>query len=107
MFRRTHTLSATTSAISWSVYEADDFSVKILTLNFDSAPTTSENITLSIDSANGSSYDTVIRIIDPSITSSVDITFEDLNLFSSGDKLLVSYTNTDGNSITGTAVVEI
>ena len=97
MDRRKHELSATTSAVSWTIYEAGDFDIRLIAIKFDSAPTTSENVTLTLDSSLGAAYDTVLRVVDPSATSSTDIVFEDLELFANGDKLLVTYTNTDGN----------
>lgn len=105
--RRKHSLAATTSAVSWSIFEGGDFDVVAVALTFDAAPTTSENITLTIDSSLGAAYDTVLRVVDPSVTSSTDIVIENLPLFADGDKLLVTYTNTDGNSITGHAVTEL
>lgn len=105
--RRKHELEATTSAVSWTIAEGDEFDITVVALKFDAAPTTSENVILTLDSSLGSAYDTVLRVVDPSVTSSTDIVIEDLPLFASGDKLLVEYTNTDGNSITGHAVTEI
>ena len=107
MTRRTYKLDAATTAVSWTISEADGFNVKALTLKFDAAPTTSENITLTIDSAHGAGFDTVIRTLDPSVTSATDVIFEDIEVFANGDALTVTYTNTDGNSIACTAVTEI
>jgi len=102
--RTTHVQAATSVALAWTFFVADDFDVKSLRIEFDAAPTTSENIVVSLDSGQGAGYDVPLRTFDPiGITSYV---VENLKGFNNGDKVLVSYANTDLNAITGTAVVE-
>lgn len=105
MNRRVHTQAATSTAVAWTFYESDDFDVLRITLKFDAAPTTSENITVTLDSAQGAAYDTVLRTEDPVGVTSVS--FEDIKGLANGDKIVVAYANTDTNSITGTATVEV
>ena len=99
--------TATSSAVSWSIGPGDQFNCSRIAIKIDSAPTTSEDITVTLDSVQGAAYDTVLRSVDPSATSATSIVFENLDGQMYGDKLLVAYTNTDGNSITGTATCEI
>jgi hypothetical protein len=103
--RRVKELAATTSAVAWTFSEADDCDVKRIALKFSAAPVTSEDITVTLDSVKGAAYDTVLGTLDP--LSSTSVTFEDICGLANGDKILVSYTNTDARSITGTATLEL
>ncbi len=107
MARRDHVQTATTSAVSWSIFEGGDFDVERITLKFDSAPTTSENITLTKDSIQGAAYDTLLLSFDPAADSATDVVIENVTGLRNGDKIVLAYTNTDGNSITGVATVLI
>ena len=74
-------------------------------IEFNTAPVTSENIVVSLDSGKGAAYDVPLRTFDPvGVTSYV---VEDLKGFKNGDKVLVAYANTDLRAITGTAVTEM
>ena len=99
--------TATSSAVSWSIGPGDQYNCSRIAIKIDSVPTTSEEITVTLDSVQGAAYDTVLRSVDPYATSATSIVFKDLNGQMNGDKLLVAYTNTDGNSVTGTATCEI
>ena len=103
--RRIHKQAATAAALAWTFYEADDFDVDRITLKFASAPTLAENITVTLDSAQGATYDTVVLSVDPRGSTSIDI--EGINGFLAGDKVLVSFANTSTISITGTATVAV
>jgi hypothetical protein len=98
-------LTATTGNLAWSIWEGDDFDLKRLTLTFASAPAAISNVQLWLDSAEGSTYDCILREIDPNDCKHVVI--EDVKGIANGDKLLLKYTNTGAISVVGTAVVEL
>lgn len=89
-----------TGAISTTYAPSAHFQLENVTVHFSSAPTTSENLTITINANDGSDYDTVILSRDPSLTSDTDILFlpESPVLCESGDAIDVAYTNTDGRT---------
>jgi hypothetical protein len=67
---------------------------------FDSAPTTSENFTITVNDALGSVYDILLYTLDVSAASTTDILWqpdEELMLVG-GDAIDVEYLNTDANT---------
>lgn len=70
-----------------------------VTIKLSTAPTTSENLTITLDNAAGAAYDTVLYSGDPSATSATSIVLSDVNWgevwLVSGDKITVAYANTD------------
>ncbi len=97
--------AADADAIAWVISAGDHFDVKRICLTFDAAPTTSENITVTINSNQGAAFDTVVATVDPTGATSVVIT--DINGILKTDTVDIAYANTDTNSITGFAVVEL
>ena len=85
------------AAINLSTAINKDFRLDSITIHFDVAPTTSENLTVTIDSWLGIEYDVVLFTIDPSSSSVTDIVFiPDSHLaLDEWDQILVEYTNTD------------
>lgn len=71
-----------------------------VTIHFDTAPATSENLDISIDSTDGADYDTKLLTVDPSTAELGDITFVPNNplLLAAGDEIAVAFTNTDGRT---------
>lgn len=88
------------SAISTTTSVSDNFKLNSITVHFDSAPTTSEDLTVTIDANDGSEYDTVVFSTDPSEDSATDVVFipDGELLLENGDEIQVDYTNTDGNT---------
>lgn len=88
-----------TGAFSMSV----DFIGQVLWVGVttDAAPTTSENIIVSLDSSAGSGYDHVLFTSNPSTGSDTDTTWgPEYNLVvGEGDKLSVTFANTDNNDV--------
>jgi len=83
---------ATTTAI------AAEFRLLKIVLHLDAAPTTSENLTITLDSNAGAAYDTVFNSIDLSSASTTDYIYKPIEgegKFVSGDEIVVAYTNTD------------
>lgn len=90
--------SATGSgAISTSTSIGVDALLNSVTVHFGSAPTTSEDLTVTLNALDGSAYDTVLKRVDPSVGAKTDIVFipdGDL-LLEAGDEIDVAFTNTD------------
>ncbi|HQO99297.1 MAG TPA: hypothetical protein PL042_01625 [Caldisericia bacterium] len=89
-----------TGAISTTTSIAAAFRLNHVTIHFDSAPTTSEDLEITIDANDGSAYDTVIFNVDASASGESDICFvpDQPMMFESGDEIKVTYTNTDGRT---------
>lgn len=105
-FRQTvYELEATTSAVSWSIGTDDAFDCHRITLKFSVAPTTAEDVTVTLDSPLGSAYDAVIRRVDP--VGATVVSIEKIGGIPRQSRLVVAYTNTDSRTITGSAVCEI
>lgn len=84
------TLAATTAL-------AAEFKLIQITIKFSAAPTTSENLTITLNANDGSAYDTILLSTDPSVTSATDIVFEldGYSDFEAGDEIKVDFANTD------------
>jgi hypothetical protein len=87
-------------ALSTSTALSAAFRLTSVTVNFNAAPTTSENLTVTVNANDGAAYDTVLFSVDPSATSATDIVFIPDNdlVFESGDEIDVAFTNTDANT---------
>ena len=76
------------------------YQVISVSVNLNIAPTTSEDLTITINSISGSAYDILVYSLDLAAGSTTDLLWqpdEDLYLVG-GDSLDVDYTNTDGNT---------
>ena len=95
-----HKATATSGAIALVVDPAAAFKLVSLSLHFNTAPTTSENLTVTLDSGQGAAYDTVLYKRDPSVGSLTDlyVEFGDNFVFASDDHLDVAYANTDART---------
>jgi hypothetical protein len=100
--RRTPTVTPATgaAAISASTALAADFELDSITVHFSAAPTTSENLVVTLDAGAGAEYDTVLASINPAAQAAQDlvITPEEYGfgkLYASTDAITVTYTNTD------------
>jgi hypothetical protein len=91
--RRILSDTGTTGAIAFTIDGHDDFDLPIVTMQFDSAPSSAGNITLTHDSAEGSDYDAVLETINPVGHSSVAV--YGLKGFANGDKVVIAYANPD------------
>ena len=104
-YRMVEVQTATAVALAWSIGPYDEFDCARIAIKFNTAPTTAGSITVTLDSNQGAAYDTVLRTANPVGVTSV--VFENVDGQVSGDKLLVSYTNADLRSITGTATCAV
>lgn len=77
-----------------------------VTNKFSSAPTTSENFTVTLDATNGAAYDVTLYSVDPSAGSLTSIVWmpDDPFYVMTGDKVTVAYTNTDTRTY-GTQII--
>jgi hypothetical protein len=84
-----------------------------VTVKLSTAPTTSENLTVTLDATAGAAYDVLLYSGDPSATSATSVVLSSTHWgevwLVAGDKITVAYTNTDtrtyGVQITTMAVV--
>ena len=102
-----YVLEATTGAISWTIGPADAFYCPRIGLKLSATPSTSEEVVVTLDSHQGTAYDYVILAVDPSLSSGENVSFENITDVKAGDKLKITYTNTDGRTITGYAICAI
>jgi len=103
-------VSSTGSAavsLSYTVPAGATFDLNSVTGKFSAAPTTSENLTLVLDSAIGAAYDVTLYKVDPSYTSATTIVWQPAAplYLTAGDVVTLAYTNTDtrtwGATLTG------
>ena len=98
--RTEQVLEATTGAVSWTIAPDCDFDITWIVLTFSTAPTTAEYISVTFKSKRGSAYDHVVfDQVKPMERTTVRIPC--ICGMEQGDSILVEYTNTDGNTITG------
>ena len=107
-FSQQQTLEAS-AAVAWSIWMADSFDVDRIDLHWESAVLTAEVMTITKDAAAGAAYDTVLYA-DTIPAGATDVSYPGvggpaLTGFVPGDKLVVSFANTDTIAIKGTATV--
>lgn len=108
MGRRTHTQAATTSALAWSIFDTNDFDALLITLSFGTAISTAEDLTVTLDSHLGAGSDeTLLTIPGADLVGKTSVVIKSVVGLVNGDKILISFTNTDGVSITGTATTRL
>lgn len=103
--RREHVLAPTNGAISWTLFEADDFNAPRIDLILSPAPTSAGLITITKLAAAGMSHNSVIATRDPIGQSALSV--DTMHGFVCGDMLSLEYDNPDGVLISGTASLEL
>lgn len=98
-FRRLHDSDTGAISISWTVPAGMRMVMEQITAHWDDVPATSEPIELVIDSVNGPAYDTVLLSMDPSADGVTDWVCTEPFRFDPGDTVIVTYTNTDANTV--------
>jgi len=85
------------AAIAMAATPGYRFKLKAIYLHLSAAPTTSESLTVTLDSGLAAAYDTVIYKRDLTVGSLTDlyVEFGDNFIFNSDDHLDVAWTNTD------------
>ena len=71
-----------------------------VTIHFSAAPSTSQNLTVTLDANDGAAYDTLLFSIDPSASSATDIVwFPDGELvLENGDAIDIAFTNSNSRT---------
>lgn len=101
---RTVNQAGVATAIDWDIACTENGILDRIAFKFDSAPTTNEDITITLDSADGVAYDHVLAAADPEGETSY--VFELGNVVKFGDVVTVTYTNTDANTVSAIAYIE-
>ena len=97
------------AALALSTVENRRFKLVKVTVNFDTKPTTAEDVTLTLNAKASAAYDTVIGRATPSTgsgTGAVVFTGDDNDIFEEGDELDLAFTNTDTNTYGARIVTE-
>lgn len=104
--RQTFTGSA---AIAETLAPGVKFRLLRIELHLSSAPTTSENLTVTNDSVEGAAFDTLLDSQDLSDGSLTDLIllYGKGYEYESGDEIDLAYTNTDTRTISGRYVYEL
>ena len=99
--------SAIACADSWGPFSAK-YKLKYIAVKLDAAATTSEALTVTINSATGAAYDTIIVSDDLSIGSKTSFLYRWDSGFDicKGDVLDLAYTNTDTNTVLWVAYID-
>ena len=105
---RTARATAAGGAIALGLAPACVFRLVRVTVHFNIAPTTSQDLTVTLDALAGATYDTVLFRDNPSVGAITDISFEpdDQQMFQNGDQIVVAYTNTDNRTYGAEIVME-
>jgi hypothetical protein len=84
-------------ALDGAVPVGQTYRLMSLTLNLSAAPTTSENLTVTLDAHAGAIYDTLLYSIDLAAAATTDLVWQpDPELLLEGDDVIrVVWTNTD------------
>lgn len=93
------------AAIALSAAAEKSTIIQSVALHLDAAPTTSEDLTITLNSALGAAYDTLLYSLDLSVSSVTDLFWQPATdlVLQPGDSLDIAYTNTD----TGTYGLQI
>jgi hypothetical protein len=71
------------------------------------APTTSEDLTVTLNSIGGAAYDVVLYKVDLSASSATDLLWTDANLpLMLGDSIVVQFANSDAVTVGVTLIME-
>ena len=101
--------TATSGALALSTLEARRFKLVKVTVKFNTKPTTSEDVTLTLNASDGADYDAIIARANPSTGSGTgDIVFtgDDNDIFEAGDELDLAFPNTENRTYGARIVTE-
>ena len=84
-------------AFSGTVPVGQHYRLVSVSCNFNAAPTTSENFTITLDAFAGAVYDLLLYSLDPSAGSTTDILYQpdEEIILEGGDQIDVAFANTD------------
>ena len=85
---------------TFEIPEGSVYRAYTLALHLNAAPTTSENLTITLDAVDGPNYDTVLHAQDLSATAVTDLELhpEEALYLMGGDGLDVAWANSDGRT---------
>lgn len=97
-----------TGAIALSTAMAKRFRLINITVHFNSAPTTSEALTVKLNASGGAAYDTTLLYVNPSSSATTDIVYiPDAPLICEpGDEIDLAFANSDARTYGARIVVE-
>jgi hypothetical protein len=86
-------------ADSYTVTEPGAYRILSVAINFLAAPTTSENLTITLDDKLGEQYDVLLYTLDPSAAATTDILWQPSEelMVVTGDEVRVNFANSDAN----------
>lgn len=92
--------TSTTAAIAHSVTITQVTQLISVTVAFNTAPSTSEDLTVTLDANAGATYDVTLYSVDPSTTGATSIVYQpDQELWlDNGDQIDVAFVNTDNRT---------
>jgi len=95
------TTQVTSGALSYTTNFSNRWRLVSVTVRWNTAPTTSGNLTITTDDTAGSAYDTVLYSQDPSSTSATSVSFipEGDLLFEKNTEIVIAHSNTDNRTI--------
>ncbi len=84
-------------ALNGPVPASRSYQLVSVTCNFDLAPTTSEDFTITLNANAGAVYDTLLYSLDPSAGATSDIVWypDEEQILEGGDRINVAFANTD------------
>lgn len=99
MSRHYHVITAEGAAIDHTTDAyASERRLSAILVHVSAAPTTSENLTVTLNSAEGAEHDAIIYTKD--MSGVTDIAYTGINMpLVPGDKLAVTYTNSDDRTV--------
>lgn len=94
------TNATNSGAINTTYNPSAAFYLENITVHLNAVPTTSENLVITLDANDGAAYDTTLFEEDLAAINEDNIVFSPNTpiLCESGDKIVVTYTNTDANT---------
>jgi hypothetical protein len=105
------TVATGSAAIATSVLvpAGQVYRVVSVALHLSAAPTTSENLTITLNSATAAAYDTLLYTLDPSSVAATNVLWQPdaLLYLVAGDSLDVAWTNTNTRTYGLTVTMEV
>ena len=83
------------AAINTTTTISEHIKLTSITCHFDTAPVASENFVVTLDALDGAEYDTVLFTVNPSLSASTDIVYNESIELEDGDEIKVTFTNTN------------
>ena len=104
----TKTVATGAAALALTTAVAHAWKLSSVLVHFSAAPTTVEDLVISVDSGSGAAYDTVLFRCTPASSAGTDFVFipDAEFILASGDEIAVAFTNTDTRTYGATVIGE-